>query len=90
MKGKQSTYDNLADSLAQELCNTLKQMEEAGLFEQPAGTKPASRLEQLRYYARVRDNPDAWKEIIAQHGQKEAIRFARTMEKMMEGEHAEP
>lgn len=48
---------------------------------EPMGMKKLSKTEQVeRYYAEVRDNPQAWMQIIQEHGLKGAIDYWKQME----------
>lgn len=47
---------------------------------EPLGAQKLSREEQIQRYTEVRDNPQAWSQIIAERGLDEAIKYWQTME----------
>ena len=51
----------------------------------PFGQVKLTREEQVERYMTMRDDPDAWAGIVQEQGPQEAIKYARTMEKLLEG-----
>ncbi len=47
----------------------------------PFGQVPLSKDEQLERYREVRDRPEAWTNMIRERGHREALRYAKSMER---------
>jgi hypothetical protein len=70
----------LVDSIVESLIRVTKQIPEP---PRPLGAVKLSPEEQLQRYLEIRDDPARWHEIVQEHGVKDAITYARTMEQRL-------
>lgn len=52
--------------------------------ERPYGTKKISERQQVRRYLTVRDDPQAWTQLIQDHGLKATVEYALRLERLLE------
>lgn len=78
--------DGLLDKAADELLRRVEDFPEAA---QPVGGIRLTPDQQLEGYTRIRDDPQALLKVIQEQGEREAVRYVRAMEKLLEGRQAE-
>ena len=69
--------DELADEGAERIMSIVDSMPEQ---VDPMGEQKLTREEQLERYRAMRDDPQAWRNLLDEHGLKETIRYAKTMQ----------
>ena len=77
-KRKTNELEDLVNTLADSLVNDV---EAFPLAAAPFGQVPLTRAEQMERYHQMRDKPEAWTGMIKERGHREALRYARTMER---------
>ena len=77
-KRKTNEFEDLVDLLADSLVDAVESFPVAAV---PFGQVSLSRDEQVARYREVRDKPDAWAGMIRERGHRDALRYARTMER---------
>ena len=75
---KVNEFETLVQALADSLVASVEAFPTAAV---PFGQVPVSKAEQVANYAKVRDDPNAWAGMIKERGHREALRYARTMER---------
>lgn len=75
---KTNEFEDLVDALADSLVDAVESFPVAAA---PFGQTPLSRDEQVERYREMRDNPEAWSGMIRERGHREALRYAKTMER---------
>lgn len=77
-KRKTNELEDLVNMLADSLVAAVESFPVAAA---PFGQTPLSRDEQVERYREMRDNPEAWAGMIKERGHREALRYAKTMER---------
>jgi hypothetical protein len=75
---KTNELEDLVNMLADSLVDAVESFPVAAA---PFGQTPLSRDEQVERYREMRDNPEAWSGMIRERGHREALRYAKTMER---------
>ena len=87
-KTVQNEVEQIVDRVVDEMNRTLEGIPES----EPFGTEKLSPMEQLQRYLEMRDDFQAWAELMEEQGMKATLRYATTMERRMSKEiknHAE-
>lgn len=74
--------DSLLDKASDELLRRVEDFPEAA---QPVGGVRLTADQQLEGYMRIREDPQALLKVIQEQGEREAVRYVRAMEKLLEG-----
>jgi len=77
-KRKTNELEDLVNMLADSLVADVEALPVAAA---PFGQVPLSRVEQVTRYREMRDKPEAWAGMIKERGHREALRYAKTMER---------
>lgn len=77
-------FDTVVDKLYGEMATRIDRIAFSLRSEQVPGRKKTPQHEQLAQYMQVRENPQAWSQIVQQHGIMSAIKYRKSMEALLE------
>jgi hypothetical protein len=76
-------FDTVVDKLYGEMNQRIDRIAVNLRHERAPGQQATPKYEQLAEYMKVRDNPQAWTQIVQQHGIMSAIKYRKSMESLL-------
>lgn len=77
-KKSRGEFEALVDTVADDLLLAIEALPEA---EQPYGATKLTTAQQFEQYLERRNDPEAWRQLIQQHGLGPVVRYARRFER---------
>lgn len=76
-------FEGLIDALYNSMNTRIDRIQEYFRNETPPGKRPMPDTEQLQQFMQVRDNPEAWSQLIAAKGVKNAVKYNEYGERLV-------
>ena len=80
-EGLVPALERIVESTAQTIVSRVKAFDKV-IGDRPYGKEKLPERDQVKRYALVRDNPEAWSDIIKQHGVASALEYSNRLEKL--------